>query len=219
MDPPISTTPATARTDGSTLTLPRRERPITPRTVRRLGLTLTTGAVAWATSVFVFGTVNTGYQERIGDLTGLAFQIGVFALLAVQIRTQATGTSRAARAMLKVELVLLGLASTWSLLHGVLPDPLQDHIALAVLDAFWPLSMFGMFVIGVKVAVAGRWRGLLRWWPLVAETWFVATVPTFIILGEDAGAPVGGAHLLVGYATLGVLLALRPHLVLARDDA
>ncbi|MEO3814216.1 hypothetical protein ABGB17_34900 [Sphaerisporangium sp. B11E5] len=218
MDPHVSTTPATARTD-----LPAREpahgRPsLTPGTVRGLGLTLTAGTLIWAASIFMLGVAGDGTEERIGDLAGLAFQIGVLALLTVQIRTRATGTSRAARAMLKVELVLLGLASVWSLLHGVLPDPAQDSLALAILDLFWPLSMLGMLVIGIKLAFAARWRGALRWWPLVAESWAVITIPASMIAGEDAATWVGGGHLLVGYATLGVLLALRPELVPARDD-
>jgi hypothetical protein len=77
--------------------------------------------------------------------------------------------------------------------------------------------MLGMFVIGIKVAFAGRWRGVLRAWPLVAETWAVVTVPAFLILGEPVSSWVGGAHLLVGYATLGALLALRPELTGATD--
>nr|BFE78184.1 hypothetical protein GCM10020093_007850 [Planobispora longispora] len=192
---------------------PRRHR---PRRRARLGIALTAGTLAWATSIFLFGTVNEGLPERIGDLTGLAFQLGVFALLAVQIRTRATGVSRASRIMLKVELVLLGLAGVWSLLHGLLPEPAQDHAALSALDAFWPLSMLGMMIIGVKLAVAGRWRAL-RWWPLIAESWAVVTVPTFAVFGDDVSRWVGGGHLLIGYATLGVLLALRPGLVLPRD--
>jgi hypothetical protein len=85
------------------------------------------------------------------------------------------------------------------------------------LDVFWPLSMLGMFVIGIKVAVAGRWRGTLRAWPLLAETWAVVTVPTFLIVGEPVSSWVGGTHLLVGYAALGLLLARRPELTGASD--
>ncbi|MGI5285738.1 hypothetical protein ACQEVF_20700 [Nonomuraea polychroma] len=217
MDAHISTTPARARTDVPAADLTPVPRRITPETVRRLGLTLTTGTVAWATSIFLFGTVNDGFAERVGDLTAVAFQLGVFALLTVQIRTMATGVSRVSRVMLKVELFLLGLATVWSLLHGVLPEPAQDHVALAVLDVFWPLSMLGMMIIGVKLAVVGRWRGPLRWWPLIAESWAVVTVPLFILVGEDGSRWVGGGHLILGYATLGVLLALRPGLVIPRD--
>jgi hypothetical protein len=60
--------------------------------------------------------------------------------------------------MLRVEYVLLALASTWTVLHGLVPS-FRDDLWLAVLDVFWPLSMLGMAVIGVKVALAGRWRG------------------------------------------------------------
>ncbi|WP_188192127.1 hypothetical protein [Nonomuraea sp. SYSU D8015] len=217
MNAHISTTPARARTDVPTDDRPPTPAAIAPATVRRLGLALTAGTLAWATSIFIFGTVGDGLGQRVGDLTALAFQFGVFGLLTVQIRTAATGVSRVSRIMLKVELVLLGLASLWSLLHGVLPKPAQDHVALAVLDVFWPLSMLGMMIIGIKLAVAARWRGPLRWWPLIAESWAVVTVPMFIMFGEGASRWVGGGHLLIGYATLGLLLALRPGLVLPRD--
>jgi hypothetical protein len=60
--------------------------------------------------------------------------------------------------------------------------------------------------------VAGRWQGVLRIWPVVAETWVVVTVPTFLVLGEPISSWVGGLHLLVGYATLGLLLNRRPEL-------
>ncbi|WP_214318836.1 hypothetical protein [Nonomuraea sediminis] len=215
MDAKFSTSPARARTDVPA-DLPAGGRaPIAPATVRRLGLALSAGTLAWAASIFVYGSQAQGFGGRVGDLTGLLFQLGVFALLAVQIRTQATGTSRASRIMLKVELVLLGLASVWSLLHGVLPEPAQDG-PLMILDVFWPLSMLGMMVIAIKLAVAGRWRGTLRWWPLIAESWAVVTVPSFLLLGDSVSNWVGGLHLIVGYAALGVLMAVRPELAVER---
>ncbi|MEV0586963.1 hypothetical protein [Nonomuraea sp. NPDC050310] len=216
MDPQLTTTPATARTDVPQSDQPIAAEPITPAAVRLLGLALTGGTLAWATSVLLFGTVNEGVEERIGSLTGVAFQLGLFALLAVQIRTRATGDSRVSRAMLKVELGLLAPATLWSLLNGLLPESAQDHVAMGILDVFWPLSMLGMLVIGVKLAVAGRWRGPLRWWPLIAESWFAVTMPALILAGEDGARWIGGGHLLLGYATLGLLLTLRPSLVLPR---
>jgi hypothetical protein len=204
----MTTTPARARTDvapptGAATGLPER-------TIRRLGLGLTVGTLAWAASIFAFSTVNEGAPERIGDLTGLAFQLGLFCLLAVQFRTRATGASTV---LLKVEAVILGIASLWSLLHGVLPSNLQDATWMLVMDICWPLSMLGMMVIAIKIALAGRWRGALRWWPLVAESWAVITVPASILFGDAVARWVGGGHLLIGYATLGVLLAVRPRSV------
>ncbi len=87
---------------------------------------------------------------------------------------------------------------------------------LGVLDAFWPLSMLGMFVIAVKIAVAGRWRGAARFWPLVAESWAPVVVPVFAI-APAVSHIVGAAHLAVGYVTLGIILAMRPQLTGARD--
>ena len=125
MDAHITTTPAKARTDTTASGEPpvSGKPPISPSTIRVLGLALTAGTLAWATSIFLYGTQNTGFAERFGDLTGLLFQGGVFALLTVQARTQATGITRVSRIMLRVEAVLLALASVWSLLHGVLPEP------------------------------------------------------------------------------------------------
>jgi hypothetical protein len=146
----------------------------------------------------------------------LPFQISLFALVTTQLRTAATGTSRIARGMLRAEYGLLTLATLWTVLHGLVPS-FRDDTWLAVLDAFWPLSMLGMFAIGVKIAVTGRWKGKARVWPLIAESWAVVTVPAYGILGATAGQYVGATHALVGYAALGLVLALRPHLTGARD--
>ena len=227
MSDTLSTTPAPARTDARTD--PRSEaravtRPavdpaaaVDTRTIRRLGLALTAGTLAWSASMFVFGPNAEGLGARVGDLTGFLFQLGVFALLTAMLRTGATGLTKKARALIRVEFVLLGLASLWSLIHGLAPASVGSSIPVMILDVFWPLSMLGMFVIGIKVAAAGRWQGALRWYPLVAETWAVVTVPTFAIFGDGIARWVGATHLLIGYAALGLLLARRPDLTGATD--
>jgi hypothetical protein len=173
------------------------------------------GTLVWAAAIFtVTPTPESSLGTTISDLGALPFQASLFALVTLQLRTRATGLGRAAVAMLRVEYVLLALASTWTVLHGLVPS-FRDDLWLAVLDVFWPLSMLGMAVIGVKVALAGRWRGPVRIWPLVAESWGPVTVPAFVLSG-GALWWVGGVHLLVGYLVLGVLLALRPDLTGAR---
>lgn len=97
----------------------------------------------------------------------------------------------------------------WSFLSIVVPTAYQGTWFYA-LDAFWPLSMLGMAVVGVTVAVAGRWTGMLRFWPAVAETWALVTVPVLGALGPEVGNPVGAVHMLLGYGVLGLLLAVRP---------
>jgi hypothetical protein len=178
---------------------------------RVAGCAMAAGALAWSVTTVLFPWHESERNFRITDLTGLAFQLGVMALLTVMMRTQAVGTSRKARIALRVEFVLLSLASTWSLLHAIVPDTV-DSTPLAILDVFWPLSMLGMFVIGIKLAVTGRWRGALRGWPLIAESWAMVTIPAMGIFGQSAADWVGATHLLVGYCVVGLLLVLRPEL-------
>ena len=159
---------------------------------------------------------TTSIAQTVNDLGALPFQASLFALVTLQLRTGATGTTRLARAMLRVEYGLLALATLWTVLHGFVPS-FRDDTWLAVLDLFWPLSMLGMAIIGIKIAFAGRWRGPARVWPAVAESWALITVPAMGALGATAGQFVGVGHLLAGYVTLGLILALRPHLTAARD--
>ena len=98
----------------------------------------------------------------------------------------------------------MAMASTFVDAVGV--SDLSQPAWLA-LDLFWPLSMLGMFLIGIRIAVAGRWTGVTRFWPMVAESWAVVTIPAMGIFGETAGKYVGALHLLVGYAVLGVLVS------------
>jgi hypothetical protein len=65
----------------------------------------------------------------------------------------------------------------------------------------------GMFFIGVRIAIAGRWHGASRFWPLVAESWAVVSVPAYGIFGSTVAGFIGAAHLCVGYAVLGQIVA------------
>lgn len=177
--------------------------------IRIAGWTLAAGSTAWAITLCLFGSVGGGaLGAQIGDLGGLAFQIGVFALLAVQQRSRVLGDGRFWGVAFTVEKVLLVLAAIWSLLHAFWPDlPF-----LPVLDAFWPLSMVGMFVIGVAILIRGRWRGALRIWPAIAESWAIVCVPALAIFGDSISYWLPAVHLGIGYIALGVILALRPDL-------
>jgi hypothetical protein len=204
----ITTQPAPARTE----TLDAAPGRVTTSVVRKAGVAVAAGSATWAASILVFGNApTTDPGIMITDLAGGLFQLGLFVLVTAQLRTRATGTSRAAVGLLKVEYVLLALATIWSAIHGLVPS-LRDDLWLGILDMFWPLSMLGMFIIGIKIAFAGRWRGAARAWPAVAESWAVVNVPAMAILGESAIRWTGSGHLLIGYVTLGIILALRPQL-------
>ena len=222
----VRTTPARVRTDAA----PVPAAPVAPvagpteprpgpgsagsagtGALRALGAGLAVGAVIYGVAFVVDGAAASTTGSFLVDLCGVFFQLGVFCLLAAMWRTQATGTTRLARSMIVVESVVLGVATVQSLL--TLPAMGGEwSTAATLLDPFWPLSMLGMAILGVKVAVAGRWRGALRTWPVVAETWIVVAIPAMALLGPTAGSVVAGGHFIVGYGVLGVLLAVRPDL-------
>ena len=206
----ISTTGAPARTDVTTAV---HSTPDATDFTRKAGLTLAAGTASWAVANFIFGfEPSSEVGVKVTDLTGLLFQVGVMALLHVQMRTRATGVKAISRKLLKVERVLLSIAMLWSVLHAFLPSE-RDAGWMHAIDVFWPLSMLGMFFIGIKVAFAGRWRGRARAWSFLAETWAPATVPVMAIVGHGVGDIVGASHLLLGYTVLGLILFTRPDLV------
>jgi hypothetical protein len=211
----ISNTPAPARTDATAVSTTRGD--LTADPVRRTGVVLAACTATWAVANLALGfEPDSESAIKTVDLTGLVFQVGIMALLHLQMRTRATGPKRISARLLRVERVLLSIAMVWSVAHALLPDQ-RDAAWMGVLDMFWPLSMLGMFFIGVKVFFAQRWRGKARVWSLLAETWAPMTVPLMGILGHDGGGDlIGGLHLLLGYTTLGVILAARPDLV--RDE-
>ncbi|GAA1914649.1 hypothetical protein [Nocardioides marmoribigeumensis] len=197
----IQHTPAPARTASPTPT-PPGEVPA----FRRHGLTLTAGATAWAGAIAVLGFDGPELAQSVEHTGSGLFQVGLLALLRVLWRTRALGEGRLARAALRVEtaLVLLAMASTVGAATHL--DDL-DRLGWALLDVCWPLSMAGMFLLGIRTAVAGRWRGVSRWWPMVAESWAFVVIPTLALRGEEAGRAVAAAHLVVGYAVLGLVVA------------
>jgi hypothetical protein len=217
----ISTTPAPARTDTvgrvpGDDAAPAAPAPVSARLVRVAGAAVAVGATAWAGGMTAFGNNPApGWRSTVYEVTSLLFQVGLVALVAVQRRTGAIGTGRLAKGLLSLEHVFLGLAITstlaWMLLRG------SAHEAWFVaLDAFWPVSMVGMFLIGIRVAIAGRWTGAARWWPLGAESWAPVNIPIAQAL-PDAVQYSGAGHLMLGYVGLGVVLLLRPELTGARD--
>jgi hypothetical protein len=214
----LSTTPAPARTDGAAPRTPVApvRRPASTRLVKAGGLAVTVGSLAWAGGILAFGlNPAPGWKGLAYDASSLLFQLGLVALVYVQLRTGATGTGRLARFFLHLEHVLLGLAIT-STLTWMFARQYEEQAWFLALDAFWPLSMLGMFFIGIRIAIAGRWTGAARWWPLGAESWAPVNIPV-AQLAAGVAPFTAAAHLVVGYAGLGVVLMLRPELTGARD--
>ena len=199
----VSQSPAPARSD----VVPVSAATTAPRPFLVHGRMLSLGALAWALALALFGA---NPEEAVPlALFGLGsglFQVGLLFLLRVLWRTRALGEGRFARGVLRLEAAFVGLAICSTFVDAVALSDLSQPGWL-LLDAYWPLSMLGMFLIGIRIAIAGRWTGASRFWPMVAESWAVVTVPANGIFGPTVGAVVGCAHLLVGYTVLGVLVS------------
>ncbi|MBE3010828.1 hypothetical protein IL992_16725 [Microbispora sp. NEAU-D428] len=183
--------------------------PAAPPWTRPAGVLLAAGAAAWAAGTVIVGDdIQKGIQT-LDTLTGMLFVAGVFGFVALVLATRATGAGwgRIIPAGLLVSLpgaFLLNALSFGYATHDDFPLPLM------ILDACWPLSMFGMLVLGIAVAVTGRYRGALRWLPLLAGLWFPVTMAAQIFAGSTASVWVSAAWLLAAHAHIGVRLALRP---------
>lgn len=205
----LSSNPAPARSDLTGADPTTQARPARGRhPFVAHGALLSAGALAWSACILAFGVDPVGNPTELllfGLGSGL-FQIGLLALLRVLWRTRALGAGRIARSALIGESILVSFAIGSTLADAFSLSDLSQP-AWAALDAFWPLSMLGMVGIGIRVAIAGRWTGVTRFWPLVAESWAVVVLPINGILGGGVARYVAAAHLVVGYAVLGVLVA------------
>lgn len=204
----LSSTPAPARSDLAAVVPPTEPDPGRRHPFMVHGALLSIGALAWSASIVALGVDPVGNPDELlvfGLGSGL-FQLGLLALLRVLWRTRALGAGRIARAALIVESVLVSVAIGSTLADAFTLSDLNQPV-WAALDAFWPLSMLGMFFIGIRIAIAGRWTGISRFWPLVAESWAAVVLPINGIFGGAVAQYVAAAHLIVGYTVLGVLVA------------
>ncbi|GIH98647.1 hypothetical protein [Planobispora takensis] len=184
--------------------------------VRLAGVALSVGGVAWAAGTIVAGEDIQTHIDHFGTVTGILYLLGVAALAWT---IMATGAAAGGRVIPIAQLVLLAGALVYSFasfgyrLHDDMPG------WLVVADVCWPLANLCTLVMGIAVAVAGRWRGLLRWYPLVCGAWLLVMIPVKNTIGMGVGVYVSAAWMLGSYAVLGLLLALRPAAALSPRGA
>lgn len=209
----LHTVPAPARSDRPAAAAVAAARP----RFAVHGTMMSVGALAWAASIAIGGIdpVDSAFDAALFGVGSGLFQVGLLFLLRAQSLTRAAGTGKVARTFLAIEKALVGMAILSTLADAFRVSDL-DQTGWLLLDMFWPLSMLGMFAIGIRIAIAGRWRGVARFWPLVAESWAVCVIPT-TAFGTTVSAVVGIVHLCVGYTVLGLIVARRPDLLEARD--
>lgn len=170
-------------------------------TVSSLGALVTLGGILWGLS-WILTPSQQGDNSQVEIWASGVFQLGLLALLAVMWVSRATGTSRTARGLLAAEVVAVLLALAWTVPYLFDANRPTTGI-LVVLDAFWPLSMAGLIVIGVLVVRAGQWPSPLRYLPLVASLVIPVDIAVSWAPGEVRSA-VMGVYLAVSYGLLGL---------------
>ena len=172
-------------------------------TIRSLGLLTAAGGVAWG-AAWILSPSRQGANSQLEIWASGVFQLGLLGLLGVMWGTSATGNRRTARTILAAEIVAVVLAVAWTIPY--LFDANRPTTGLlVVLDAFWPLSMAGLLVVGVMVARAGRWPGLLRYLPLVAAL----LIPVDLAVAwtpERVRDVVMGVYLALSYGATGAAM-------------
>lgn len=174
-------------------------------TLRALGALVALGGVLWGLS-WVLTPSRQGANSQVELWASGVFQLGLLALLAVMWVTRATGTGRLARGLLVAEAVAVVLALAWTV--PFLFDANRPNTGLlVVLDVFWPLSMAGLLVVGVVVALARRWPSPLRYLPLAASL----LIPVDIAVAASGAADpvrdlVMGGYLALAYGALGLAI-------------
>jgi len=170
-------------------------------TVTSLGALVTLGGVLWGLS-WIASPSEEGGNSQVEIWASGVFQLGLLALLAVMWVSRATGTSRTARGLLAAEVVAVILALAWTVPYLFDANRPTTGI-LVVLDAFWPLSMVGLVVIGVLVARTGQWPSPLRHLPLLASLIIPVDIAVSWAPDEVRNAVMGG-YLAVSYGLLGL---------------
>lgn len=164
------------------------------------------GAIAWSYGWLQAGVMPEGVNDQVEIWMSGLFQLGLVALLAVMRATDATGTTRLGRFVLNAELVALALAMAWTV--PFLFDANRPNTGiLVVLDAFWPLSMVGLIVVGIVVAKVGRWPSPGRYLPVAASLLIPVDIALIAVgLGLEAQNIARSAYLALAYAALGVAI-------------
>ena len=188
--------------------------------IRAGGVALTVGSIAWAITLLVTEPAPdaTSPSPTLEILGGFAYQIGLAGLLLAVWLTRALGHVRGARVVFVTEAALLALASVWSLVYAI-DFRTQAHPVMVVLDATWPLSMVGLIVLGVYLALARVWPTPIRQLALVASLWIPLDLAAMLIGGDTAGLAFRVTWLVVVWGALGVLIAVNgPRLGTSRAD-
>lgn len=170
---------------------------------------LGTIAMICAPAMLIDTLIFRGEQNTVSiAITGAIFMAGWICSNIGMQRMQAAGTGKWGRAVLMIQLG--GLVLAFSLVFFEMLDVAGliagDNIIYIAVDAFWPLSMLWMLVVGVSVIVAKRLSGWQRFIPVLCPLWLLVAIPGSIALGQVGANLAGFGYAAVLWLLLGYIV-------------
>ncbi|WP_461117348.1 hypothetical protein [Spirosoma jeollabukense] len=148
---------------------------------RTLGTFGLAGAPAFLLSMLL-PVLYPGLAKTAFDgLSGFVFMLTWMASLVGLIRLNATGNSFFGRFIIRANLVTLTLANFWNIYQAI--QPWANTRLYWFLDAFWPISMLTMLLVGITIARVGRLQSWKRYVPLAVGLWLPITALTSSLAG------------------------------------
>lgn len=164
--------------------------------------TLGTITMICAPALLVEGLLLQGQENvLVSGIASMVFMAGWICSNTGMRRMRAAGPGLWGQAVLLIQLVGLVLAFVFGSIEAtkLLDD---NNIVFIAIDAFWPLSMLWMLVVGVAVIVAKRLPGWKRFVSVLCPFWLPVTVAGPAVFGEP-GAFVGLGLMAVLWMLLG----------------
>ncbi|MCK8493742.1 hypothetical protein M0L20_17880 [Spirosoma sp. RP8] len=139
-------------------------------------------------------------QSAFDGLVGLFFMLTWMGSLVGLIRLNATGNSSFGYFMIRLNLLTLAIANIWNIYQAL--DPNANTVLYRILDAFWPICMVVMLLVGIIVVRAGTLRGWRRYVPLAVGMW----LPLTALVGKLMGSALVHMDAVADNGTLYILL-------------
>ena len=212
------TTPALARTDAAHPSAAHQPsttvgRLMTTSGVRVAGVVISALAVTHVALFASFvGDWDSPTARMLVELGGYALQLALIGVLMVMWRTRAVGDRVGWRLTGATVTALAGAAIASGVVHQLLP---ASSVALNVSNALMLCTLAGFYVLAIGVVSERRWRGFLRFVPILASSWGPAVVLAIMLGSEDASWWTFMVYLSAGTVLSGLALVARPDLAAA----
>ncbi len=180
-----------------------------PSTIRISGIGVALGAIIWSIGWLQAGIRPEGpngqpINDQVEIWAGGIYLLGLLGLLLTMRATSATGAGRLGRWVLNAEIVAVVLAIAWNIPYAFDANR-ESTLVLTILDAFWPLSMVGLIVVGILVVRARRWPIPARYLPLAASLLIPVDIALIVTgVSEWTQIVIRAIYLAVAYGLVGL---------------